>query len=43
MAHEKKRGHRETKKPKKQVPKTIAAAASTKNTVAETVKSAARK
>lgn len=42
MANEKKRGNRETKKPKKPVLKTNAAAASTKGTVAGAVKTAGR-
>lgn len=42
MANEKKRGNRETKKPKKAVSKVIAAAPSTKNIVSTTVRSATR-
>ncbi|WP_286134405.1 hypothetical protein [Methylobacterium sp. Leaf123] len=42
MATEKKRGSRETKKPKKSTPKVIAAAPSTKNLVSAAVKSASR-
>lgn len=42
MANEKKRGNRETKKPKKVTPKVIAAAPSTKNTVSAAVRSANR-
>jgi hypothetical protein len=42
MATEKKRGNRETKKPKKPVPKTNAAAPSTKGTVAAVMKTAGR-
>ncbi|GJD59732.1 hypothetical protein [Methylobacterium dankookense] len=42
MASEKKRGKRETKKPKKPVPKTNAAAPSTKGTVATPMKTAGR-
>ena len=42
MATEKKRGSRETKKPKKAVPKTNAAAPSTKGTVAGAVKPTGR-
>jgi len=40
MAQEGKRGNRETKKPKKAVPKTNAAAASTKDPVGNAVKAA---
>ncbi|WP_336491454.1 hypothetical protein [Methylobacterium nigriterrae] len=43
MASEKKHGNREAKKPKKPVPKTIAAAPSTKDMVSAAVKSANRK
>ncbi|GJE61170.1 hypothetical protein [Methylobacterium trifolii] len=43
MATEKKRGSRETKKPKKSVPKTNAAAPSTKDAVSNAVKAAGRK
>jgi len=42
MATEKKRGNRETKKPKKAVPKTNAAAPSSKGTVATPMKSGGR-
>lgn len=42
MATEKKRGNRETKKPKKSVPKTNAAAPSNKDTVAGAMKTAGR-
>ena len=42
MATEKQRGNRETKKPKKSVPKTNAAAPSTKGTVSAAVKKADR-
>ena len=42
MATEKKRGNRETKKPKKAIPKVIAAAPSTKNLAAAAVRSASR-
>ena len=42
MANEKKRGNRETKKPKKPVPKTNAAAPSAKGTVAGAMKLAGR-
>ncbi|WP_279604417.1 hypothetical protein [Methylobacterium sp. J-070] len=42
MATEKPRGNRETKKPKKAVPKTIAAAPSTKGTVAGAAKTSGR-
>lgn len=42
MANEKKRGNRETKKPKKTVSKVIAAAPSTKNIVSAAVRSASR-
>ncbi len=42
MATEKKRGNRETKKPKKPVDKTNAAAPSTKGTVAVAEKTAGR-
>lgn len=42
MASEKKRGNREVKKPKKRVPKTNAAAPSTKGTIAGVVKTAKR-
>lgn len=40
MANEKKRGNRETKKPKKTVPKVIAAAPSTKDMVSAAIRSA---
>ena len=43
MASEKKRGNREAKKPKKSVPKVLAAAPSTKDVVSAAVKSANRK
>ncbi|GJE04685.1 hypothetical protein [Methylobacterium isbiliense] len=43
MASEKKRGNREAKKPKKPVPKILAAAPSTKDVVSAAVKSANRK
>ncbi|MEA1834729.1 hypothetical protein U8607_21780 [Methylobacterium durans] len=43
MASEKKRGNREAKKPKKPVPKAIAAAPSTKDMVSAAVRSAGRK
>ncbi|WP_257791915.1 hypothetical protein [Methylobacterium durans] len=43
MASEKKRGNREAKKPKKPVPKSIAAAPSTKDMVSAAVRSAGRK
>ena len=42
MATEKKRGNRETKKPKAPVPKTNAAAPSTKGTVAGAMKTGGR-
>lgn len=42
MASEKKRGNRETKKPKKPVPKTIAAAPSVKGTIAASTKGSGR-
>ncbi|MGT2482318.1 MULTISPECIES: hypothetical protein [unclassified Methylobacterium] len=42
MATEKKRGNREAKKPKKPVPKTSAAAPSTKGTVAGAMKATGR-
>ncbi len=42
MANEKKRGNRETKKPKMTTPKVIAAAPSTKNIVSAAVKSVNR-
>jgi hypothetical protein len=42
MATEKKRGNREAKKPKKAVPKTNAAAPSTKGTVAGVMKTSGR-
>ncbi|GJE77173.1 MULTISPECIES: hypothetical protein [Methylorubrum] len=42
MANEKKRGNRETKKPKKTVPKVIAAAPSTKDMVSAAIRSANR-
>ena len=42
MASEKKRGNRETKKPKKPVPKTIAAAPSTKGTTATATRGTSR-
>ncbi|GJD90381.1 hypothetical protein BHAOGJBA_3920 [Methylobacterium hispanicum] len=42
MATEKKRGNRETKKPKKPVPKSNAAAPSTKGTVVPAMKTAGR-
>lgn len=43
MSSEKKRGNREAKKPKKSVPKTIAAAPSSKDMVSAAAKSANRK
>lgn len=43
MATENKRGNRETKKPKKTIPKVNASAPSTKNIVSATVKSAGKK
>ncbi|GJD85409.1 hypothetical protein [Methylobacterium haplocladii] len=43
MATEKQRGSRETKKPKKPVVKTNAAAPSTKNIVSDAVKASGRK
>jgi len=42
MATDKKRGNRETKKPKKPVPKTNAAAPSTKGTVAAAMRTVGR-
>ena len=42
MANEKKRGNRETKKPKKATPKVIAAAPSTKDAVSAAIRSASR-
>ncbi|MGT2489310.1 hypothetical protein ACU4GA_32160 [Methylobacterium oryzae CBMB20] len=42
MATEKKRGNRETRKPKKPVPKTNAAAPSSKGTVATAMKTSGR-
>jgi hypothetical protein len=42
MATEKNRGNRETKKPKKSVPKTIAAAPSTKGAVTGSAKPSGR-
>ena len=43
MASENKRGNRETKKPKKVVSKTIAAAPSTKDMVSAAIKTAGKK
>ncbi|GJD44229.1 hypothetical protein AFCDBAGC_2095 [Methylobacterium cerastii] len=43
MATENKRGNRETKKPKKAVSKTIAAAPSTKDMVSAAIKTAGKK
>ena len=43
MASEKKHGNREAKKPKKPVPKMIAAAPSTKDMVSAVIRSANRK